>query len=331
MSEGTMISTPNYSTTQSLIHEKPSCFEMPVNGMAPLLKIPDSDKKIAEGGLRLRGLYKTGSKEKPLVSVVTVVYNGARYLEDTIKSVIEQTYGNVEYIIVDGGSQDGTLDIIKKYEHVIDYWVSEPDKGMYDGLSKGFQVVSGEVMAYLNAGDLYVNTALDAVVSIFKQTGCKWLTGMRSVCNEANQIIKVDTPFRYTANLIRKGVYGKYLPYIQQESAFWRRDLLSALDVAFFKTLRYAGDYYMWFCFSRQAELRVAQVQLGIFKLHEGQLSENLDKYWHEIRGFAESPNFLSYLEILLEIFPWLLSDKFRKIFHSSRITLSNKNDPDAN
>lgn len=323
MSEGTMISTFDYSTTRCLTSEKPSCFEKLENGNETLLKIPDRDSKIAEGGLRLQGLYKKNSEDKPLITVITVVYNGAAFLEDTIKSVLEQTYNNVEYIIVDGGSKDNTLDIIKKYDHAIDYWVSEPDYGMYDGLSKGFQTVSGTIMAYLNAGDLYVKTALEAVVSVFRDTGCKWLTGMRSVCNEANHIIKVDTPFRYKKTLIRKGVYGKYLPYIQQESTFWHKDLLCALDINLFKRLRYAGDYYLWFCFSKLAELRVVQVQLGIFKLHEGQLSESLDKYWLEIKSFSESPGLAGYFAILWEIFPWLLSDKFRNIFHSSRITLS--------
>src|SRR5690554_3531829 len=257
------MTSPDYSTTRRLTSEKPACFDTPVDGMQTLLKTPDSEHKIAEGGLRLKGLYKSSSEEKPLITVVTVVYNGAEYLEDTIKSVIEQTYDNVEYIIVDGGSTDGTLDIIRRYEDAIDYWVSEPDRGLYDGLAKGFHFATGKFMCYLNAGDLYTRTALSAVISIFLDTGCEWLTGMRSVCNDSNQIIRVDLPFRYKSNLIRKGVYGKYLPYIQQESTFWSRNLLVSINFDFFKSLRYAGDYYLWFCFSKVTTLKVSQVQLG--------------------------------------------------------------------
>jgi glycosyltransferase involved in cell wall biosynthesis len=88
---------------------------------------------------------------------LTVVYNGAKHLEDTIRSVINQIYPNVEYIIIDGGSTDGTIDIIKKYEDYIDYWVSEPDKGIYDAMNKGINISFGEWLNMLNSGDSYYN------------------------------------------------------------------------------------------------------------------------------------------------------------------------------
>jgi hypothetical protein len=91
----------------------------------------------------------------PLITVITVVYNGAKYLEDTIKSVINQTYPNVEYIIIDGGSTDGTIDIIKKYDDYIDYWVSEPDKGIYDAMNKGWSLANDDsIILFLGAGDM---------------------------------------------------------------------------------------------------------------------------------------------------------------------------------
>ena len=161
------MTAPDYSTTRCLTDEKPTCFDGPVDDMPALLKTPDSERKISEGGLRLQEQFKTSSDEKPLITVVTVVYNGAEFLEDTIKSVIEQGYNNVEYIIVDGGSTDSTLDIIRKYEHAIDYWVSEPDGGIYDAMNKGLKLASGSIIGMLNADDFLEKDATERIVKSF--------------------------------------------------------------------------------------------------------------------------------------------------------------------
>ncbi|AEI14058.1 glycosyl transferase family 2 [Flexistipes sinusarabici DSM 4947] len=100
----------------------------------------------------------------PLISIITVVFNGEKYLEETIQSVINQTYPNVEYIIIDGGSTDGTLDIIKKYEHAIDYWVSEPDKGIYDAMNKGIKASNGNWVNFMNAGDSFADNNIILLV-----------------------------------------------------------------------------------------------------------------------------------------------------------------------
>lgn len=92
--------------------------------------------------------------KNPLISIVTVVYNGEKYLEKTIQSIINQTYKNIEYIIIDGGSSDGTLDIIKKYEDKISCFVSEKDEGIYDGMNKGIYKCTGDFVLFLNSGDL---------------------------------------------------------------------------------------------------------------------------------------------------------------------------------
>lgn len=162
------MTTPTYSSTRSLNREKPSCFDEAPDGVLTLFKTLDSNKKILEGGLRLQGLYKKNSEEKPLITVVTVVFNGVEFLEDTIKSVIGQTYDNVEYIIVDGGSKDGTLDIIKKYEYAIDYWVSEADQGIYDAMNKAIDLGSGNWINFMNAGDYFFDS--NVLIRVFEES-----------------------------------------------------------------------------------------------------------------------------------------------------------------
>lgn len=94
----------------------------------------------------------------PLITVITVVYNDAKHIEDTILSVVNQTYPNIEYIIIDGGSTDGTVDIIKKYADRIAYWVSEPDKGIYDAMNKGLKKATGEWVNFMNSGDCFAQS-----------------------------------------------------------------------------------------------------------------------------------------------------------------------------
>ena len=89
----------------------------------------------------------------PLITIITVSYNAVKTIEDTIVSVLGQTYNNIEYIIIDGGSTDGTLDIIKKYQDKITYWVSEPDKGIYDAMNKGIAKANGELIGIINSDD----------------------------------------------------------------------------------------------------------------------------------------------------------------------------------
>lgn len=122
--------------------------------------------KRLEGGLRTRDKSNKELKERfPLVSIVTVAFNGERTLEQTIQSVLKQTYNNIEYIIIDGRSTDGTIEILKKYEDNIDYWVSEPDKGIGDAFNKGITASSGEIIGLINADDWYTEDAVETIVN----------------------------------------------------------------------------------------------------------------------------------------------------------------------
>lgn len=113
--------------------------------------------KRSEGGLRTQNYTKIVAGNKPMISVVTVVLNGEKYLEQTIQSVINQTYCNLEYLIIDGDSTDGSLGIIKKYEHLIDYWLSESDGGIYSAMNKGIALSTGEWLIFINSDDFLWN------------------------------------------------------------------------------------------------------------------------------------------------------------------------------
>lgn len=140
----------------------------PDDKFSTVVFLPEHKYRKGEGGLRTKGCFKKSLPEKPLISVVTVVFNGEKYLEETIQSVLNQTYSNIEYIIIDGGSTDGTIDIIKKYEDAIDYWVSEPDKGIYDAMNKGITLSTGEIIGIINSDDWYEAYAINEVVQIHK-------------------------------------------------------------------------------------------------------------------------------------------------------------------
>lgn len=153
-----------FSTTRQITKQKPVIEAQSEDKFESVLFLPEGEGRQGEGGLRTQGYFKTSLKDKPLITVITVVFNGEQYLEETILSVINQTYDNIEYVVIDGGSTDGTLNIIKKYEDKIDYWVSERDNGIYNAFNKGISLVMGGFVGIINADDYYARNAVQTVV-----------------------------------------------------------------------------------------------------------------------------------------------------------------------
>ena len=124
---------------------------------------------IRKGGLRLKNKIKKNDKFFPLVSIITVVRNGEKYLEQTIKSVLNQSYKNIEYLIIDGDSKDKTLKIIKKYNNKIDYWVSQKDNGLWEAMNKGIKLARGSIIGIINSDDTYNKNAVKIAVKYLKK------------------------------------------------------------------------------------------------------------------------------------------------------------------
>ena len=149
-----------------------------------------------EGGLRLKGITKPSVFNNPLVTIVTVVLNGEQHIEETIASVLCQDYKNIEYIILDGGSADGTLAIIKKYEDSLDYWRSEPDEGIYDAMNKGINLATGDLIGMLNADDFLNRNVVGRIVSqMGEHVDQKYTCGAVDLVDNRGKIYGKVTPF----------------------------------------------------------------------------------------------------------------------------------------
>jgi len=207
----------------------------------------------------------------PRISIITPSYNQARFLESTILSVLNQNYPNLEYIIIDGGSTDGSADIIKKYEKYLAYWVSEPDKGQADALNKGFRMATGEIFGWLNSDDKYYPGTIRVIVSFFaKNHDVGLVYGARhEIDNNGNFLRMVKAiPFNYNMFL-----YGGC--YITQPSTFFRKKVWEKIG-EFDIELHYAMDYDYWVRIAQKFKVMNLNIVLSEFRVHQDSKSQRL-------------------------------------------------------
>lgn len=270
-------------------------------------------------------------------SIVSPVFNAEKYILETVQSVLSQTAvisgrADLEYIIYDGNSTDNTCKLIKELNSPYIKLFSEPDKGMYDALAKGLQSASGDIIAYVNAGDFYYKCAFDVVLDIFESKKVKWLTGYAVHYSEQSYVTFIALPFIYRRDLIQKGLYGPVLPYLQQESTFWSSELLQTVDYSRLRSFRNAGDFYLWHQFSTKEELYVVASFLGGFKYHQDSLTlrgaKELGSNYRsannlkEIKEMTEKATVLDYLVAYYDKVMSHMPIKIKKLLNPRRLFL---------
>lgn len=203
----------------------------------------------------------------PLITIVTPSYNQGRLLESTIRSVVDQGYPNLEYVVIDGGSTDGSVGILKEYSPTLGRWVSEPDAGHADGINKGFRGTNGELMAWINASDVYYPWTLSTVAEVFAHVPeAQWIVGMPSHLAETGGPKRVSNAKWSVYDFLSRDS-----TWLQQESVFWRRSLWDAAGGQVDASLEYACDFDLWTRFIQRAPLYHVDVPLAGFRVHDSQ------------------------------------------------------------
>jgi len=225
----------------------------------------------------------------PRISIVTPSYNQVEYLEECIDSILSQNYPNLEYIIMDGGSTDGSVEIIRKYEKYLSYWQSCPDGGQYAAINAGFARTTGEIMAWLNSDDKYhPNAFLKVACAFTEHPEVFWITGFRTTWDGKGTISALESGIPYFS---RKKFLSENWgnPCIQQESTFWRRSLWELSGGCLNTVCTLAADAELWLRFFRHAPLYYHMALLGGFRLHGNQRSLlQMQEYVAEIKHAVE-------------------------------------------
>lgn len=259
---------------------------------------------------------------KPLVSIVTVCFNSEKMIRQTIESVLNQTYTNIEYILVDGKSTDSTVAIIEEYaplfaERGIQYqWVSEPDTGMYNAINKGFLLSSGEIMCWINSDDFFLfDYSIKQVVAAFVlYPEADWISFFPVAYSESGETFGLPSIFApFSQYLIKRGYYhDRGLGFIQQESTFWRRKVYRLSGGYVDESYKYAGDFDLWRRFAEHVPLYKINNCVSGFRKHELQKTSNIENYYAEISKFINwKSKLVFWFKHFIKVFLLLTNKRF--------------------
>jgi hypothetical protein len=248
-----------------------------MDGVKHRFRPSEGEEMSTVGTTNKQGERSMAGTAWPKITLVTAVYNGEEYLEATMRSIVNQGYPNLEYIVVDDGSTDGTAEIIRKYEGAVSCWFSQANQGLYAALNAGFARSTGEIMGWLNSSDMLQVNGLFTVGSIFRELrDVEWITGRPTKISATGMTIDVLAVPRWSRGRFLAGANK----YIQQESTFWRRSLWERAGGRLSTEYRAEGDFELWVRFFRHARLHSVNALIGGYRLHDAALSSsNMERY----------------------------------------------------
>lgn len=208
------------------------------------------------------------SEEYPLISIVTPSLNQGSFLESAIRSVLDQNYPNLQYIIIDGGSKDDSISIIRSYEKHLDFWVSEKDRGQSHAINKGFIRSKGSILGWLNADDQLEPGALHFIAKKFS-SGSSWIAGASRIERPGKKEAYIKRPEK---NLRTEDILPWFINWFPQPSTFWSRGLWEKAG-PLNESLHYVMDYDLWLKMSRFAVLETVPEILSSCRWHSGSKS----------------------------------------------------------